>query len=490
MLTTLLYSIALLGSVAATAAEPILVPEFTPASQNEMTVAIMLGGEVKDRLVADGHIVLDDAVVGPVVGVQATVNCVANPACPTQVLKRLPTRIAVVVRIDRQANNLSGHLEMWEQSSNNPIIVRDIPIPPGNEAMFAQEVSMATAELIRRVGPSPDAVLMAAARLIAGQSPSAGPPAGPVNRPPPIQSPNPRPLPPAPVPAPAPVPRPTPPIVQLDDPAPGGNGSNGNPGPVGALGAETGVFPRHVMGSEQHFEKSGEDPRDWVYKNMPHAGRVAFEIRAGLSMGDNDRSSDIRVELADGNEQQDSWYQEGPVSARRPQGGIYLGYAPATMIDFGVAAGLQWGKRTFTTGWTRVSDTNPDFAESKTESGDQVMLWVQPRLRGYLVPVGAAKPYLFTGVDIRLFDDYTLEQPPNFVYPVPPGGVIPGWIGGGGLMIDPSPIVGFFFEASYTQHFGTRAEVTMLGEWTHKEIEQPVGVGYSIGLTGGVQIRI
>ena len=484
MLSALLLTMALLGDLEASAAEPILVPEFTPGTPNEFTAAVMIGSQVKDRLLADGHIVLDDSVVAPVVGDQATLNCVSNPGCPTQVLKRLPTRIAVVVRISRQGNSLMGHLEMWEQSSVNPVIVRDVPLAPGNEALFADEVSMATAELIRRVGPSPDAVLMAAARLIAGQAPNAGPQPGPVQPPPPV-APVPRPLPPPP----APIARAPQPILQLDDSVPG-NPTLPRPQPTGALGAETGVYPRHLIGSERHFEKTGGDPRDWVYKTMPHAGRVAFEIRAGLSIGDNDRTADIRVELLDGNEQRGSFYQEGPLAARRPQGGIYLGYAPATMIDFGVAAGLQWGKRSFTTGWTRVSETNPSEAKSPVSSGDQVMFYIQPRLRGYLVPVGPAKPYLFTGVDIRVFDSYDLEQPDNFVYPVPPGGVVPGWIGGGGLMIDPSPIVGFFFESSYTQFFGDRAGPSVLGTWAHDSLGLPVGVGYNVGLTGGVQIRI
>ena len=480
MLRTLFVSLVLAGSVTAGAAEPILVPEFSPGTPNEFTVAIMLGSQVKDRLLADGHIVLDDSVVGPIVGAEATRNCIDLPSCPTEVLKRLPSRIAVVVRVTRQGPALMAHLELWEQSSVNAVVVRDMAIPAGNEAVLAQEVSMETAALIRKIGPSSDAVLMAAARLIAGQGPAAGPPPAPIVRPAPI-APVPAPLP---VPVPVPVPWPAPAVV-VPSPVPSPASS-----PNGALGPETGVFQRHVVGSEQHFKNSGMDPRDWVYKNMPHAGRVAFEIRAGLGMGDNDRSADIRVELVDGNDQRDDFYQEGPQSSRRPQGGIYLGYAPATMIDIGIVGGLQWGERSFTTGWTRVSDTNPGSAVSKRRSGDQVMVYIQPRLRGYLVPVGPAKPYLFTGADIRFFDDYDLAQPVNFKYPVPAGGTIPGWIGGGGLMLDPSPIAGFFFEGSYSQFFGPRAEAFMYGNWVHDEIDVPVGVGYNIALTGGIQIRI
>ena len=118
------------------------------------------------------------------------------------------------------------------------------------------------------------------------------------------------------------------------------------------------------------------------------------------------------------------------------------------------------------------------------------MVYIQPRIRGYLVPLGPAKPYLFTGAEVRFFDDYDLAQPPNFLYPVPAGGAVPGWVGGGGLMIDPSPIVGFFFETGYTQFFGPRAEAALVGNWVHDDLTPPNGVGYNIGLTGGIQIRI
>ena len=115
---------------------------------------------------------------------------------------------------------------------------------------------------------------------------------------------------------------------------------------------------------------------------------------------------------------------------------------------------------------------------------------IQPRVRGYLAPVGPAKPFLFTGAEFRFFDAYNIEQPETLTYPVPQGGSIPGWVGGGGLMIDPGPIVGLFFEASYCLHFGERSRLVQQGSWVHDVPQAPENAGYTIGLTGGVQFRL
>lgn len=484
-------ALGLLLAGSAQASEPILFPEFTPGTQNELASAGMLQGVVADRLTADGYILLTNDITGPIVGEQAVANCAAQPACPSQVLPKVPTRIAVVVRVNRDANGLVANLELYEQSRPTPVVARAVPLPPGQENILAQEISTAVAWLVTQIGPSPDAVIMAAARMIAGQDPSAAPPPAPV----PVPAPVPAPVQPPPAPVPAPVPPPQPPprpttIVDLDGP---GDPKATN-GQVGSLGAETGVFPRHVMGSEEHWRKSEMDPRDWTYKYMPHAGRVFFEIRAGLAMGDVDRAADLRVEVDPNNTVGLEFWHEGPQTARRPRGGLVIGYAPATFIDIGMLVGLQYGQRFVSTGFQRLDRNDPNFVQTGESQAypavDAVQLYLQPRLRGYMVPVGPAKPFVFTGADIRVFNVYELQQPPQWQYPLPPGAVIPGWVGGGGLMLDPSPIVGFFFEGSYTQHFGSRAEAFINGTWTHETLPAPTGVGYTIATMGGIQFRI
>ena len=60
------------------------------------------------------------------------------------------------------------------------------------------------------------------------------------------------------------------------------------------------------------------------------------------------------------------------------------------------------------------------------------------------------------------------------------------------MMIDPGPIVGFFFEGSYTKHFGDRSEVIEAGAWEQKKPEPPIGTAslYTAAVLGGVQFRL
>jgi hypothetical protein len=458
------------------AAEPILIPEFTPVTPAEFASAVMIQSMVVDQLTADGHILLTEDIVSRTVGAPSVRHCSSNAACPIGVLPKLPARIAVVVRIGRDPNGLVGHLELYEQSNPAPVVVRDVPLPPGGESALVNEVSAATAWLVSQVGPSSDAVVMAAARMIAGEGPSAAPPPTPVS----VAAPLPVPVR-APIPVPLPVPAaPIPPPTARPAPQP----------TVAALGDETGVYPRHIAGSEDNYSTSDQDPRDWVYENMPHAGRVAFEMRAGIAMGDTDRGADMRVDLKNAaNEVSTTWYQEGPASGRRPRGGIFLGYAPSTFIDVGALLGFQYGERLFTTGYHRIEPESLEF-DKASRTVTLLQVYFQPRVRGYLVPLGPAKPFVFTGMEVLVFDKTSPTQPDSFSYPVVPGGTVPGWVGGGGIMIDPSPIVGFLFEASYTQHFGPRASTIATGTWQYESLAPRVGVQYSLGLIGGAQFRI
>jgi hypothetical protein len=167
------------------------------------------------------------------------------------------------------------------------------------------------------------------------------------------------------------------------------------------------------------------------------------------------------------------------------------------MIDIGVMGALQWGERKTTTAVLTGSSTSTGFVQQPNptplQSAEAVQLLLQPRVRGYLVPMGPAKPFLVTGAEIRVFNSYLVEQPANLLYPVPTGGVVPGWVGGGGLMIDPGPIVGIFAEGTYTAHFGSRAIYSApvaATPWPHGALQELPYAKYTVGITGGVQFRL
>ncbi|MFT4624659.1 MAG: hypothetical protein ACI8PZ_003318 [Myxococcota bacterium] len=453
-----------LFSASALAAEPLFVPPFTYATPAEFAVAVMLDGMAQDQLVARGHVVLGGEVVAPVTGDPAITQCALNPTCPGSVMPRLPATLAVVASIGRSGTTLVGHVELHPQSGP-PVDVLDLPIAAGSEHLFATAIVEAVDAALAQLPPAPPDRLLLAARMLAGEAIDLAPPA-------PLQT------------APS-TPLPAPSIVQLDDPAPS------TPAPRASGGKlPEGVAPRHLAGSEGHFRKSGLDARDWMYRAMPHAGRFTFEVRAGLGLGDVDRFADVRVEV-DGGRQVADWYQEGPDTARRVRGGLFVGYAPYTFLDVGVLVGMQYGGRDLTTGFTRVVDGEVVSSQATPSPEIQaVQVYLQPRVRGYLAPVGPAKPFVFTGMEVRFFDAYNIEQPDRLVYPVPSGGTMPGWVGGGGLMIDPGPIVGIFFEASYTAHFGGRTRLVQEGAWRFRTPSPTEAAGYTVDVSGGVQFRL
>ncbi len=411
----------------------------------------------------------------------------------TQLITRLPP--STDASLMAAARMVAGQPAAFSPGTPQP---SPAPAGPGPVASVAPQPSIAP--VIRPVDPGP----IAPAPAPAPSQPVYPQPGYPQPAPQPgYPQPAPQPgYPQGPAPVGQPQPAPAPAIVDLDSDPKKNKGKNRNPTPGRANATVdygqtdirsalegTGLRYRHVVGAENNLRKSGMDPRDWLYKATPHSGRLIFEPRIGVGIGDTDRQADVRVELVDG-EKVNEWYQEGPVGGTRVRGGLFVGYAPAAYFDFGVMVGLQYGKRYFTTGYHRSSGGNVDEAASPLLSVDAVQFIVQPRLRAYVVPTGPVKPFLFAGADIRMFDSYQIAQPPDVTYPVPVGGMVPGAVGGGGLMIDPSPIVGFFVEGSYIRHFGLRARAADFQSWDYARPGAPEGNEGTASIVAGAQFRL
>lgn len=444
----------------ALAGEPVVFPDITPGTTSEFALAFMLQEKVQEALQAEGHVVLTQAAVEPVVG-DAMNACADVPGCPFAPLQQLPANLAVVVRIVREGEGLYGEVSVFNSADTAAIETRNILIEPGQEDSFATEVAHLTTDILTLQQPSNAEDIVEAVKLVetarwAGVAeeaeatttvtpPPAPPPADPVAEP-----------------------------ILVD-------------ATLEEILEDTGVRPRHLAGSRAHFENTELDPRDWLYKSTPHAGRVVIEVRGGIGLGDVDRAADVRVVTdADGSPTSE-WFQEGPQYAQRVRGGLYVGYAPATWVDLGVLVGLQYGQKYLTTGYTWGE--NPQVVGAADPS-QAVQFHIQPRVRFYLAPVGVVKPFVLVAPELRLFDSYHIIDPETIDYPDPYGGIMAGATGGGGLIVDPSPLVGFFAEGTYTQHFGTRAAAAQLGETPSDKPAAPEGRQYTIGIVGGVQFRI
>jgi len=457
----------------AEAGEPVLFPDVTPATTSEFALAFMLQQLVRQEMEREGHVVLTAKAVRPVVG-DAVDACADVPKCPFAALQQLPARVAVVIRVVRLEGGLHGEVEFYERGDTAPVETRQYLILPGAEAEFARNVALVTTDILSLVGPASSEDIKWAVRLVedsdAAERAAAAMEEAAENEEEYVEPPPPRPT--------------AEPVEERD---------------ISELSFErrledTGIYPRHIVGSKRNFMASNLDPRDWLYVAMPHAGRVVFEVRGGMAIGDEDRDADVRVVLDDNNDNVSEWLQEGPTYAERVRGSLYAGYAPTTWLDVGVLFGLQYSQKSLSTGWRpEGSDAG---AEGQSDPVSAVMIYLEPRVRVYPITTGIAKPFLLAAPDFRFFDDFHIIDPtdPPVDYPDPPGGVVFGATGGGGLMIDPGPIVGFFAEGTYTQHFGLRASAAERATPdTFKPSNAPAapeGRGYTIAVEAGVQFRL
>jgi hypothetical protein len=461
----MLLALLTFAATSAVAAEPIFVPDFTCDRSEDFQVTVMLDGQVKERLLAEGHVVLSSAVVAPVTGAAAVTNCALTPGCPADILPRIPATLAIVARVSRSGTTLVGHIEVYRRGDDRPVDAREVPIAPGSEHVFAHEVALAATVALESIPPASQAELVAAARLIAGMG-EAAPDETDVREDAPV----------------APVV-----IEDIDDTTAAQRGQAVRD----LYKLPPGVHKRHLVGARKNYEKAGIDARDWLYREMPHGGRVAVDVRVGLGLGDIDRVADSRVELR-GTTITSEWYQDAPNQARRVKGGLFLGYAPSAWCDAGVVLSLQYSGRIITTGYAKIDELGALVDDQVSPPGktQAVSFEIEPRFRVFVVPTGPAKPFLYAGPAFRYFSPYHIEQPPQFAYPNPPGAWVPGAGGGGGLMIDPSPLLGIYFEGGYTGHFGARADPVEAGQWTYPKPSLPVPTHGTATVLGGVQFRL
>ena len=454
----------------AQASEPVLLAPVQAASAEDAAVAAVVEQKTRDQLLGEGWVVLDSNVVAPVVNGEALERCAMEPVtCAQGVLVGLPVRLAAAARLDRIGDTLIGHVELVAPGGTSPLATVNIPIVSGNEHLFALEVMRLTRGTLEGMDPASSELLAAAARLIAGPDPAPAAPAASVPA------------------APAPKVGAPPPPATPESKAPVVRGDT-----VPERLEGTGVRRRRIAGSGRHFLKSNLDPRDYLYRAMPHAGQLILEARAGYAQGDVDRQILLRIEQQ-GSSVNNAWYREGPALASNFRGSAFIGFAPITALDFGVLVGFQYANRQYTTGTIFLEEDGAlDRRVTRAPGVEQALdILLQPRLRVYVVPVGPAKPYIVGGAEFKVFNDYIGDG--TFI--VPPGGWIPGAVGGAGVVIDPGPVMGLFAEGTYTMHFGSRAALlTESSEpgwgWADGEAPADVNRGHTIAVVGGVQFRL
>ena len=445
-----------------------LLPDFAPATTTELGLAVSLHEQVADELDAAGHIVLTSAVVRTVIG-SSIDSCFDDEACPMTPLQGLPARLAVMVRIVRDVDRVLVQVAVYDESSMQPIDTHQLVWNDGEDLPVVQEIVAMLAGISGDLPPVSGALLVEASTLVSGATVGALD-GGDSSSPKPIVDGE-------------PDEQTTSPLDAEEQNAETPTGKPDSAMDPNREGADS----RFLVGVRKAFIQSGMDLHSWMASKAPHGGRLILELRGGVGIGDVDRHADAHVTItADGAR---GWYQEGPNGGTRVRGAMFIGYAPSAWLDIGVVGGLQYGEKTLVSGWTNQVTGH---SENGVASAQAVQLYVSPQVRTYLVPSGLIKPFVAVRLELRAFDRLKIVDSEEVNYPDPAGGLFFGPGFAAGMNIDPDPMVGLFVEGSYTHHLGLRSGPAQ-NDVTNRPSDAadgPTGLGFSVGVVGGVQFRL
>jgi len=435
--------------------EPVLIPDFTPVSVSEFITAFELQDVVYEELRHQGFTVLTSSTVRTIVG-EGFTSCADVPDCPRGPLMNLPARLAVVVSVGRTQGELYGSVEIHHLASAEPVWWVDIPIDPDRLERFGIEVALGLLDVQADLPPMAPELVAAGEQLVASaptvDDEELNLPDDPFEDEPDEEP------------------------EQVSEAAP-------HPDPDDRWSLDE----RYYRGSRKGYAKSPWSGDAWVRSTRTHSGRVIIEVRGGVVYGAVNRQAEVLAEPADDGTFEFTWYQEAPDVGTGGVVGAYVGFAPVTWLDVGLAAYLEIALNAARLGWMGEG-AYPEYGARNTATSLSARF--QPRIRGWIVPLGVVKPYLFAGFDLWYFPNYALDIEDDLDYPEPTGGWVPGADLGAGVQFDPGLGYGLFLEMSYIQRFGERAGTSTTGQGTGFQdtpFDEPT---WTISALAGIQFRI
>ena len=160
----ILLPLTFISTTSYAADEGVLFPDVTPATTSEFGYSQSLQEELLVRLEGVGFTVLDTTVVGSSVA-ELMFLCGEQPRCPDDALRRVPSRIALVVRVGRQDQDFAVEAAVHVRGVTEAHSGR---LFQGNEdaiSVTAQQVADFVDEVTKELGPA-DRGLASMARQI------------------------------------------------------------------------------------------------------------------------------------------------------------------------------------------------------------------------------------------------------------------------------------------------------------------------------------
>ncbi len=142
--------IALLALLGRASAADVMIPEATPASMSDFSIAYMVYDLVVGQVENKGLDVLDADELRELVDGDADA-CADLDDCPAKLWDRTDARLAVVIAIGQGDGGLNAEVRLYGWDNAQPLKTIRKTVPGGGEVAFAQEVAKQVAAAIQLV---------------------------------------------------------------------------------------------------------------------------------------------------------------------------------------------------------------------------------------------------------------------------------------------------------------------------------------------------
>ena len=409
----------LLAAPLASAAQDVLVPEFTPGSAEDFGVSFLIYDAVVSELRGRGIDVIDAEGIRALAGDRGE-DCIERAECPDLLFDDFPARLAVVGRVSQRPEGLDIRVELHDPNNALPGKVIEDLVPSGGEYDFTARIGELVEELLPLVQPR------------AGEPP----PAEVIDEPPGLDE-----------------------LVDsafeeidpytAEDPDPVIEEPDRRP--EGALDDEE----RRALGVGDRayaaYRQSGLPMDTWATDVRLRSFQLSFEILSGYGIGNVADAYDVRVAFdVRAGETLDTFQSRALGAGAGFQWGLGLGYHPRAWVETGLLFSFQRGSKALSVGWESYGGGT--LVDSYSYTYEPAASWqgaIEPRARFFALTTGVFKPYAVTGLALRMLDGYAVPGSELVSYPDQEGGTVIDAVLGAGAMFDVSERASAYLEIPY-----------------------------------------
>jgi len=436
----------------------VLLPDMTPESVSDYSVAIMLTDQLRRDLEARGLTVVGGPALVETVGEVAD-GCADTPECPGALWEHYDAPMALVGELSNTDAGLDVTVSFHQPDEASSIADYNEVIFPGAEFEYTAVVADKTVDLLKLLAMFEESDPIVELEPVEHEEPIEVEP-DPVE-PDPVEP------------------------IETD--------------PITGVFIDNPVERREMSINKRNYERyalSGMSRQDWLSANKVRGGSFFVEVGGGVVLGSVDRAYNVELvldEQDDGSFVETDRYEEDVLTGGiGGQGGVALGVNVLSRVDVLVSGGIQSGSKHLRTGWEHYLDGEfISDSEDEPPPAAAAIGWVEPRVRIYFLQTGMVKPYVAAAGNIRFYDEYAVEDSSNVISyqpgrsPLQPISVAAG----GGLMVDVSDEFAVFVEPTWHQMVWGYEPFRKTAEGLETQPEATEPITSSIRVSAGLGVK-